>query len=88
MLKAYEALGWTPNGKVAVKLSTGELPSINYLRPELIRNVVEAVDGTIVECSMAYGGSRSETAMRTIRWPRITASPPSPIFRSWMRMTP
>lgn len=59
----YGALGWEPAGKVAVKLSTGEPPASNYLRPELIGDLVESVDGTIVECNTAYGGSRSETAM-------------------------
>ena len=63
-LKAvYEALNWQPSGKVAVKLSTGEPPASNYLRPELIAGVVKAVDGTIVECNTAYGGSRAQTAM-------------------------
>ena len=59
----YEALNWTPTGSVAVKLSTGEPPNSNYLRPELIKDVVQAVDGTIVECNTAYGGQRSSTAM-------------------------
>lgn len=59
----YEKLGWNPTGKVAVKLSTGEPPASNYLRPELIKDLVQAVDGTIVECNTAYGGSRSQTAM-------------------------
>ena len=63
LMAVYEALGWTPEGKVAVKLSTGEPPASNYLRPELIADVVSAVDGTIVECNTAYGGSRAETAM-------------------------
>ena len=63
MLAVFEALGWTPDGRVAVKLSTGEPPASNYLRPELIKDVVDAVNGTIVECNTAYGGSRSETAM-------------------------
>ncbi len=63
MIHVYDALGWKPEGKVAVKLSTGEPPSSNYLRPELIQDVVQAVDGTIVECNTAYGGSRAETAM-------------------------
>lgn len=61
--KVYEALNWTPTGKVAVKLSTGEPPASNYLRPELIADVVRAVDGSIVECNTAYGGSRASTAM-------------------------
>lgn len=63
MVAVYEALGWEPTGKVAVKLSTGEPPASNYLRPELIRDLVALVDGTIVECNTAYGGSRAETAM-------------------------
>ena len=63
MVAIYEALGWEPAGKVAVKLSTGEPPASNYLRPELIGDLVELVDGTIVECNTAYGGSRAETAM-------------------------
>lgn len=63
MVTAYNALKWHPQGKVAVKLSTGEPPASNYLRPSLIRNVVKKVNGTIVECNTAYGGSRSSTAM-------------------------
>ena len=63
MLAAFEALGWTPTGNVAVKLSTGEPPASNYLDPKLIKDVVGTVDGTIVECNTAYGGSRSQTAM-------------------------
>lgn len=62
-MAVYEALGWEPEGKVAVKLSTGEPPASNYLRPELIQELVQSVNGTIVECNTAYGGSRAETAM-------------------------
>ncbi len=63
LLKIYDALGWTPEGNVAVKISTGEPPASNYLRPELIGDLVKKVDGTIVECNTAYGGSRSSSAM-------------------------
>ena len=63
LVKVYEALNWTPTGKVAVKLSTGEPPNSNYLRPELIGDLVRLVNGTIVECNTAYGGSRASTAM-------------------------
>ncbi len=63
LMAVYEALGWEPEGKVAVKLSTGEPPASNYLDPELIKDLVQSVDGTIVECNTAYGGSRTETAM-------------------------
>lgn len=64
MLKIYEALGTAVAGEnIAVKLSTGEPPASNYLDPELIGELVRMLDGTIVECNTAYGGSRSETAM-------------------------
>ena len=63
LVSVYEALNWTSTGKTAVKLSTGEPPNSNYLRPELIQKLVQSVNGTIVECNTAYGGSRASTAM-------------------------
>lgn len=63
LVKIYNALNFTPTGKVAVKISTGEPPASNYLRPELIKDLVQLVDGTIVECNTAYGGSRASAAM-------------------------
>ena len=62
LVEIYDALGFTPEGKVAVKMSTGESARTNYLRPELIGDLVKKVDGTIVECNTAYGGSRAQTA--------------------------
>ena len=63
LVRIYEALRWTPEGDTAVKISTGEPPASNYLRPELIGDLVKRVDGTIVECNTAYGGSRASSAM-------------------------
>lgn len=63
LVRVYDSLGWEPSGKVAVKISTGEPPASNYLRPELIGDLVRKVDGTIVECNTAYGGSRASAAM-------------------------
>ena len=63
LLEVYHALGVRAEGEhVAVKLSTGE-PGSNYLRPELIGDLVREVNGTIVECNTAYGGARANTAM-------------------------
>ena len=61
LVKIYEALGRKAKGKVAVKLSTGEPGNNNYLNPALIKDLVQKVDGTIVECNTAYGGGRSHT---------------------------
>ena len=63
LVRVFEQLGWEPEGNVAVKISTGEPPASNYLRPELIGDLVQRLDGTIVECNTAYGGSRASAAM-------------------------
>lgn len=61
LVKIYEALGREARGKVAVKLSTGEPGGHNFLQPALIKDLVQKVNGTIVECNTAYGGGRSDT---------------------------
>ena len=58
LVKIYNALGRKAEGKVAVKISTGEAGNNNYLKPELIKDLVETVGGTIVECNTAYAGKR------------------------------
>lgn len=61
LVKIYEALGREATGKVAVKLSTGEPGGHNFLQPALIKDLIQKVDGTIVECNTAYGGGRANT---------------------------
>lgn len=63
LMQVYKAMGWTPAGKVGVKLSTGEPPASHYLDPNLIKDLVHEVNGTIVECNTAYGGARASTEM-------------------------
>ena len=60
LVKIYKALGVEAKGRVAVKISTGEGGNTHYLKPTLIRNLVDEVNGTIVECCTAYGGSRQD----------------------------
>lgn len=69
LVRIYKALGKEAKGRVAVKISTGESGDHNYLKPELIGRLVKEVDGTIVECNTAYGGSRNTSAAhwKTIR---------------------
>lgn len=62
LLRAYRALKAQPSGKVAVKISTGE-PGSNYLRPELIQDLIYSLDNVnIVECNTIYGRFRQDTA--------------------------
>ncbi len=60
--KVYEALGRKAEGKVAVKLSTGEPGNDYHLDPKLIAPLVQQLNGTIVECNTAYNGGRDHTA--------------------------
>ena len=61
LVKVYDALGVEPQGNVAIKISTGEPGGHNYLKPALIKNLVQKVNGTIVECNTAYAGRRNTT---------------------------
>lgn len=60
LVKIYKALGREANGRVAVKISTGESQKTGYLRPDFIAPLVNEVNGTIVECCTAYGGTRQD----------------------------
>lgn len=59
--RAFDALGFSPAGNVAVKLSTGEPGGHNFLAPELIGDFVRGLGAAIVECNTAYGGARGTT---------------------------
>lgn len=61
LIKMYETLGQELKGKVAVKLSTGEAGGHYFLNPNLIKDLVHKVNGTIVECNTAYAGKRNTT---------------------------
>lgn len=58
LMKVYRAMGREAKGRVAVKLSTGEAGNPNHLSVDVIKKLVKAVDGTIVECNTAYEGRR------------------------------
>ena len=55
VVELYRALGVELPGKVAVKVHSGEKGNQNFLHPEFWKPMVEAVQGTIVECNTAYG---------------------------------
>ncbi|MBQ8555997.1 MAG: DUF362 domain-containing protein [Clostridia bacterium] len=62
VLEMYELLGVTLEGKVAVKLHSGEKGNQNFLGPDFWRPVINHVGGTVVECNTAYEGSRNVTS--------------------------
>ena len=61
VLKLYKMLGFEPQGKVAIKVHSGEVGNQNFLRPEFWRDVIDHVGGTVVECNTAYAGARNTT---------------------------
>ena len=61
IIRIYEKLGVKLEGKVAVKLHSGEEGNQNFLRPEFVKKIVEHVNGTVVECNTAYEGARNST---------------------------
>ena len=65
LVKMFEVLGVELSGKVCVKLHSGEEGNQNYLRPEMVKKLVERVNGTVVECNTAYEGSRDTTEKHT-----------------------
>ena len=61
MLRLYAALGVKLDGKVAVKLHSGEPGNQNFLRPDFMKPMIDHVGGVIVECNTAYDGGRNTT---------------------------
>ncbi|MBD5340081.1 MAG: DUF362 domain-containing protein [Bacteroides sp.] len=61
LVKVYEALGRKAEGRVGVKISTGESNKSNHLDTALIADLVKLVNGTFIECNTAYAGNRNET---------------------------
>lgn len=61
LVKIYESLGVELEGKVAVKLHSGEDGNQNYVKPEFVKDIIEHVNGTVVECNTAYEGARNTT---------------------------
>lgn len=64
LMAVYTALEREAVGEnVAVKISTGEPGGNHFLSPDLIKELVQTVNATIVECNTLYGGRRASTAM-------------------------
>lgn len=47
---------------MAVKISTGKMGGHNFLDPNLIKVLVQKLNGTIVECNTAYAGKRMSSS--------------------------
>ena len=70
MLRLYDALGVKLEGRVAVKVHSGEPGNQNFLRPDFMKPMIDKVGGTIVECNTAYDGGRNTTKAHKITMER------------------
>ena len=61
MVTMYEVLEKELQGKVGIKLHSGEVGNQNFLRPTFMEDIIKHVGGTIVECNTAYEGKRNTT---------------------------
>ena len=61
MVEIFKKLNIELEGKVAVKVHSGEAGNQNYLRPEFLSDIINYVKGTVVECNTAYEGKRNTT---------------------------
>jgi len=61
LVEMYKAVGKELTGKLAVKVHSGEKGNQNYLRPEFLKQLIDYVNGTVVECNTAYNGARNTT---------------------------
>ena len=61
LLKLYDSLQTKLEGKIAVKVHSGEKGNQNYIKPEIFKNLIDYVNGTVVECNTAYDGERNTT---------------------------
>ena len=59
LIKMYEVLGVELTGNIGVKVSTGEDGAKGYLKSDLIKPLVDKLNGTIIECNTAYPGARN-----------------------------
>ena len=65
LVRLYDKLKVALPGKVAVKLHSGEEGNQNYMKPEFVKDIIEHVNGTVVECNTAYEGARNTTEKHT-----------------------
>ncbi len=61
ILELYNTVGKKLEGNVAVKVHSGEIGNQNFIGAEFWKPVIDAINGTVVECNTAYEGGRNTT---------------------------
>ena len=61
VVNLYKILGVELKGNVAIKVHSGEPGNQNFIRPDFWSDMINEVNGTVVECNTAYEGKRNTT---------------------------
>ena len=61
LVEIFKILNKELKGNVAVKVHSGEKGNQNYLKPQFLKQIIDYVNGTVVECNTAYEGARNTT---------------------------
>ena len=61
LVKIYKIINSPLTGNIAIKLHSGEDGNQNYVKPEFVKDLIDCVNGTVVECNTAYNGQRNST---------------------------
>lgn len=61
LVKIYKKINSPLTGNIAIKLHSGEDGNQNYVKPEFVKDIIDFVNGTVVECNTAYNGQRNST---------------------------
>lgn len=59
LVKLFKHLGVKLQGKVCIKLHSGEPGNQNFLGPDFFKEIIEHVNGVVVEANTAYDGERN-----------------------------
>ena len=59
--RIFEKLNPTLGNKIAIKLHSGEEGNQNFLGPDFWEELIDSLNGVVVECNTAYPGARNTT---------------------------
>lgn len=61
LVKIYKKINSPLTGNIAIKLHSGEDGNQNYVKPEFVKDLIDYINGTVIECNTAYNGQRNST---------------------------
>lgn len=61
VVEIFDKLNMKLEGNVGIKVHSGEKGNQNFLKPIFWKDIVNYVNGTVIECNTAYDGERNET---------------------------